>query len=142
MPTYKQDPKATQGNARLPFMGRAPFKMKGSPFQKYASDAQRKAVHASKAEKSPANMDDLSGDGKITKKDVLIGRGVINKDGSPAMKKDFPEIKKSNEGKFTAWAKRNGFKDAMSAANAVMKDTDKYSASVVKIANYAKNFGK
>lgn len=29
-------------------------------------------------------LTDLSGDGKITKKDVLIGRGVINKDGSPA----------------------------------------------------------
>ena len=101
-------------------MGRAPFKMTGSPFK----------------------MDDLSGDGQITKKDVLIGRGVINKDGSPAMQKEFPEIKKSNEGKFTTWAKRNGFKDAMSAANAVMKDTDKYSAGVVKMANYAKNFGK
>jgi hypothetical protein len=29
-------------------------------------------------------LTDLSGDGKVTKKDVLIGRGVINKDGSPA----------------------------------------------------------
>jgi hypothetical protein len=28
-------------------------------------------------------LTDLSGDGKITKKDVLIGRGVISKDGSP-----------------------------------------------------------
>tara|TARA_R100000353_G_C6403797_1_gene168389 strand:+ start:353 stop:562 length:210 start_codon:yes stop_codon:yes gene_type:complete len=53
----------------------------------------------------------------------------------------FPEIKKSNEGKFTKWAKSNGFKDACSAANAVMKKTDKYSESVVKMANYAKNFG-
>ena len=26
----------------------------------------------------PMKMDDLSGDGKITKKDVLIGRGVID----------------------------------------------------------------
>ena len=35
--------------------------------------------------KSPMKkLSDLSGDGKITKKDVLIGRGVINKDGSPA----------------------------------------------------------
>jgi hypothetical protein len=32
---------------------------------------------------SPTNMKDLSGDGKVTKKDVLIGRGVLNKDGSP-----------------------------------------------------------
>ncbi len=31
---------------------------------------------------SPTNMKDLSGDGKVTKKDVLIGRGVLNKDGS------------------------------------------------------------
>ena len=35
--------------------------------------------------------------------------------------KKFPEIKKGNEGKFTAWAKRNGYSDACSAANAVMK---------------------
>tara|TARA_R100000655_G_scaffold28638_1_gene58174 strand:- start:386 stop:586 length:201 start_codon:yes stop_codon:yes gene_type:complete len=55
--------------------------------------------------------------------------------------KKFPAIKEKNQGKFTAWAKRNGFKDACSAANAVMKDTDKYSGSVVKMANYAKNFG-
>lgn len=36
---------------------------------------------------SPNKMKDLSGDGKITKKDVLIGRGVIKKEGSPAKKK-------------------------------------------------------
>lgn len=53
----------------------------------------------------------------------------------------FPEVKESNQGKFTAWAKKNGFKDACSAANAVMKKTEKYSESVVKMANYAKNFG-
>lgn len=28
-------------------------------------------------------LTDLSGDGKVTQKDVLIGRGVINKEGSP-----------------------------------------------------------
>ena len=55
--------------------------------------------------------------------------------------KKFPEIKEKNEGKFTDWAKRNGFKDACSAATAVMKNTKKYSSSVVKMANYAKNFG-
>ena len=36
------------------------------------------------APESPAKMKDLSGDGKVTKKDVLIGRGVLDKDGSPA----------------------------------------------------------
>ena len=43
--------------------------------------------------------------------------------------------------RFTAWAKKNGFKDACSAASAVMKSKDKYSDEVVKMANYAKNFG-
>jgi len=56
-------------------------------------------------------------------------------------KKAFPEIKEKNEGKFTSWAKRKGFNSACSAATAVMKNTDKYSDSVVKMANYAKNFG-
>jgi len=48
---------------------------------------------------SPAKMADLSGDGKITKKDVLIGRGVISKDGSPA--KMWGPSKKANAGKST-----------------------------------------
>ena len=61
--------------------------------------------------------------------------------GRTKKKGDFPQIKEKNQGKFTSWAKRNGFKDACSAASAVMKDTDKYSASVVKMANYANNFG-
>jgi len=56
-------------------------------------------------------------------------------------KKKFPQIKKSNEGKFTKWAMNNGFKDACSGASAVMKNTNKYSKSVVEMANYAKNFG-
>ena len=42
------------------------------------------------------------------------------------MAKEFPEIKEKNEGKFTAWAKNNGFKDACSAASAVMKNKKKY----------------
>ena len=37
------------------------------------------------------------------------------------MAKEFPQIKKKDQGKFTAWAKKNGFKDACSAASAVMK---------------------
>ena len=35
---------------------------------------------------SPASMKDLSGDGKVTKKDVLIGRGVLSADGKPVKK--------------------------------------------------------
>jgi hypothetical protein len=60
---------------------------------------------------------------------------------SPFYKEGFPEIKKENRGKFTAWAKKNGFKDACSAADAVMSKKDNYSDEVVKMANYAKNFG-
>jgi hypothetical protein len=56
-------------------------------------------------------------------------------------KEEFPEIKEKNKGKFTTWAKRNGFKDACSAASAVMKNKNKYKPEVVKMANYAKNFG-
>tara|TARA_R100001163_G_C5017816_1_gene161563 strand:- start:354 stop:659 length:306 start_codon:yes stop_codon:yes gene_type:complete len=37
---------------------------------------------SSEALVSPFNMDDLSGDGKITQKDVLIGKGVIDKEGN------------------------------------------------------------
>lgn len=40
---------------------------------------------------SPLNkFTDLSGDGDVTQKDILIGRGVLNRDGSPA------QLKKSN----------------------------------------------
>ena len=60
---------------------------------------------------------------------------------SPFFKEGFPEIKEENKGKFTAWAKKNGFKDACSAASAVMSSKDKYSEEVVKMANYANNFG-
>jgi hypothetical protein len=63
--------------------------------------------------------------------------------GSPFLKKeDFPEIKEENKGKFTAWVKKNmPGKSTCAAASAVMKSKDKYSSSVVKMANYAKNFG-
>jgi|TARA_R110000823_G_scaffold312797_1_gene439803 L-2-hydroxyglutarate oxidase LhgO len=55
--------------------------------------------------------------------------------------KKFPQIKEKNEGKFTSWAKNNGFKNTCSAASSVMKNTGKYTERVVKMANYAKNFG-
>lgn len=54
----------------------------------------------------------------------------------------FPAIKKSNEGKFTSWVEKNmkGM-STCEAASKIMKKTDKYSENVVKMANYAKNFG-
>ena len=52
------------------------------------------------------------------------------------------EIKKSNEGKFTSWVKRNmRGKSTCEAASAVLKNKDKYKPGVVKMANFAKNFG-
>ena len=54
----------------------------------------------------------------------------------------FPEIKKSRQGKFTEWAKNNGFKNACSAATSVMNNKKKYSKKVVRMANYANNFGR
>ena len=57
-------------------------------------------------------------------------------------KKKFPEIKEKNEGKFTAWVEKNmPGKSTCSAASKVMKNTKKYKPAVVKMANYAKNFG-
>ena len=55
--------------------------------------------------------------------------------------KEFPEIKEKNQGKFTAWAKKNGYNSPCSAASAVMKNTDNYKPALVNLANYAKNFG-
>ena len=59
---------------------------------------------------------------------------------SPFYQKEFPEIKDENKGKFTAWAKKRSM-SACSAASMVMKSKNKYSPAVVKMANYAKNFG-
>jgi hypothetical protein len=59
------------------------------------------------------------------------------------MAKKFPEIKEKNEGKFTAWVENNmpGM-DTCKAASKIMKSrTKKYSPAVVKMANYANNFG-
>ena len=57
-------------------------------------------------------------------------------------KKKFPEIKEKNEGKFAAWVKKNmPGKSTCAAASKIMKRTKKYKPSVVKMANYANNFG-
>ena len=55
----------------------------------------------------------------------------------------FPEIKKENQGKFTAWVEKNmGGMDTCKAASKIMRSrTKKYSPAVVKMANYANNFG-
>ena len=58
-----------------------------------------------------------------------------------AKQKDI-EIKKANQCKFTAWAKKNmPGKSVCSAASAVMANKKKYKPAIVKQANFAKNFG-
>tara|TARA_R110002020_G_C15679852_1_gene718722 strand:+ start:99 stop:302 length:204 start_codon:yes stop_codon:yes gene_type:complete len=58
------------------------------------------------------------------------------------MAKEFPEVKEKNKGKFTRWVKRNmPGKSTCSAASTIMKNTKKYDEDVVKMANYANNFG-
>tara|TARA_R100000231_G_C5282550_1_gene152051 strand:+ start:59 stop:256 length:198 start_codon:yes stop_codon:yes gene_type:complete len=60
-----------------------------------------------------------------------------------AKKEKLAEIKldPKNKGKFTSWVKRNmPGKSVCSAASTVMKNKDKYSATIVKQANFAKNF--
>ena len=59
-----------------------------------------------------------------------------------ASQKEFPEIKEKNKGKFTAWVKKNmPGKSTCAAASTVVKNKKKYKPAVVKMANYANNFG-
>ncbi len=56
----------------------------GATKKKVEPTAPKSGVMSNKSgqkpiKKNPIMMKDLSGDGKITKKDVLIGRGVIKK---------------------------------------------------------------
>lgn len=74
MPNYNDNPNM------VPLMRMSPF-MKDymTPMKRYASPDNA----------SPMNkLEDLSGDGKITKKDVLIGRGVIDKEGKGLSRKN------------------------------------------------------
>jgi uncharacterized membrane protein (UPF0127 family) len=50
-------------------------------------------------------------------------------------------IKPENRGKFTAWAKKRNL-TVKQAANKVMSNKEEYPTSVVKMANFAKNFAK
>ena len=89
----------------------------------------RAAIEA--APESPAKMKDLSGDGKVTKKDVLIGRGVLDKDGSPA-KKSGPGDKKKNIQKGTINAARQMLKDSTSINNPNLSDAEVIRAAKAK----------
>jgi hypothetical protein len=62
---------------------------------------------------TPFKMKDLSGDGKITKKDVLIGRGVIDEKGSPLQQKCWPGYKAEGKKKSPSGKKTKGGKTKM-----------------------------
>jgi hypothetical protein len=55
---------------------------------------------------------------------------------------EFPEVKEKNQGRFTEWVKKNmPGKDTCAAASAIVANKENYDAKVVKMANYANNFG-
>ncbi len=56
-------------------------------------------------------------------------------------KKDNIEIKKKNEGKFREFAKQHG-KTSMEMADYVLSHKKDFTASRIKQANFARNFGK
>jgi len=85
----------------------------------YKNAAQRKAVHANKADGGKGHPDNKKG---------------------PSKKEDI-KIDPKNKGKFTAWVKKNmPGKDTCGAAKSVMSNKKKYTTRVVKMANFAKNF--
>ena len=65
---------------------------------------------------------------------------VVKKASGPSKKKDDISIDPKNEGKFTKWVEKN-MPGKSTCSAAVMKSKKKYSSSVVKMANYANNFG-
>ena len=81
---------------------------------------------------------------KLQKRQVksIMGNVEVDYD-TVATKKGFPEIKEKNKGKFTKWVEKNmPGTDTCKAASKIMRSkTKKYSPSVVKMANYANNFG-
>ena len=71
MPNYNDDPNM------VPLMRMSPYGGYQKPVSKY-----------SKPDNAMPRMKDLSGDGKVTQKDVLIGRGVIDEKGDPINRKN------------------------------------------------------
>jgi len=60
-----------------------------SAFMRYVSPHPILKTYQKPANAAPLKkLEDLSGDGKVTQKDVLIGRGVIDKDGAALTRKN------------------------------------------------------
>jgi hypothetical protein len=67
--------------------------------KKFKKHLKEKLEKKKKKDMNKGGMTDLSGDGKITKKDVLIGRGVIKKKAGGKVKGYAPggKVKKMNK---------------------------------------------
>jgi len=100
--------------------------------------------------KAPINITKVDDQGHLVKsyqnvppgiQDLPTGpkRGTVIE--TPAYKKGGIYIKPENRGKFTAWAKKRNL-TVKQAANKVMSNKEEYPTSVVKMANFAKNFAK
>jgi len=113
----------------------------------YKNAAQRKAAHANKADGGKGHPDNKKGPGKkklppfLEYKDgKVVKKKKDGQEDGPGKKGDI-KIDPKNKGKFTAWAKKNmPGKDTCGAAKSVMSNKKKYTARVVKMANFAKNF--
>jgi len=77
----KDNPIARDASGGRPWIVKHYKSSMGSPVKQYEDKG------------SVAKMDDLSGDGEVTQKDVLIGKGVLNEDGSPVKAKSIKGTK-------------------------------------------------
>ena len=95
-----------------------------------------------KYQKAKKVAEQMKKDGKKPTRDDYGYYKTFQGDSGSSMKK-FPEIKEKNEGKFTKWVEKNmpGVDTCKAASKIMRSKTKKYSPSVVKMANYANNFG-
>lgn len=80
MNNMMMDPNQDRSNDMMPTQ---------APFMRYVSSAPVRRNYQPPVNAEPLKkLKDLSGDGKITQKDVLIGRGVIDKEGNGLTRKN------------------------------------------------------
>ena len=105
------------------------------PKGKLTSDDFKKLRSMKKGEtKEGKKFPDLSGDGKVTRKDILLGRGVKLKESETFIQKATEKMeKKGTEGSFKKYC---GGEVTMACIKKAMKSDD---PKLVKKANFAKN---
>jgi hypothetical protein len=155
VPAKKMQKGGSMGIVGMPKYGNNPMTDEGRMLQKGGSFAPNRAVQASckggmvrdengrcvmqrKMAEGGSTLPDFSKDGKITQKDVLMGRGVI-----PKAKKGGNWIQGAikRPGAFSAKAKAAGMSTSAFAAK-VSKPGSKASTLTKRQANLAKTLGK